>query len=136
MLKPKDKGKSYVAWKARFNCPSVTPCLSHCLKPVTALAAHFSKLYAYVGAVASRVYKAAASDPDTLTFDQAMADTERIEQWKAAAAKEIQGLVDNGTWIKEDIALATSKSLPGTWVFCLKRFPDGSINKFKARYCV
>ena len=26
--------------------------------------------------------------------------------------------------------------LKGTWVFKLKRFPDGTPHKFKARYCV
>ena len=27
-------------------------------------------------------------------------------------------------------------NLPGTWVFKLKRLPDGTPSKFKARYCV
>ena len=28
------------------------------------------------------------------------------------------------------------KVLPCKWAFKLKRFPDGSVNKFKARFCV
>ena len=36
--------------------------------------------------------KAAASDPDTLSFDQAMADIEHVTKWMEAAAKEVASL--------------------------------------------
>ena len=37
-------------------------------------------------------FKAAASDPDTLSFDQAMADIEHVTKWMEAAAKEVASL--------------------------------------------
>jgi hypothetical protein len=37
-------------------------------------------------------FKAAASDPDTLSFDQAMADIEHVTKWMDAAAKEVASL--------------------------------------------
>ena len=80
--------------------------------------------------------KAAPSDPDTLSFDEAMSDTANIDKWFAAAAKEIESLERNGTWQVVPIEEANSKILPGTWVFRRKRTPDGTISKYKARYCV
>ena len=70
-------------------------------------------------------FKAAATDPDTLSFDQALADVEHLDKWKEAAEKEIKSLEDKETWEEVDISEATSKILPGTWVFRLKRTPDG-----------
>ena len=78
---------------------------------------------------------AAAKDPDLLTFEQAMNDPD-VHHWRAAAKREIDQLDAKGTW---DIVLqseATSKILPGTWVFKRKRTPDGTIKSHKARYCV
>ena len=73
----------------------------------------------------------AASDPDTLTFDEAMADLNRPE-WLEATKKEIRSLEDKGTWVKAGIDQETSKILPGTWVFWCKHSPDGVIKK----YCI
>ena len=81
-------------------------------------------------------YKAAISDPDTLTYDQAMADTANASAWRSAAAKEIVSLERNATWIEVTTDTAKTKILPGTWVFRRKRTPDGEISKYKARYCV
>ena len=39
-------------------------------------------------------------------------------------------------WEEVPVTEATSKILPGTWVFRQKRTPDCEIYKFKARYCV
>jgi hypothetical protein len=50
--------------------------------------------------------------------------------------KEVLALIEKLTWEKVDTLTATSKILPGTWVFRLKRNPDGEIVKFKGRYCV
>jgi hypothetical protein len=86
---------------------------------------------------APSVYAAAAApDPDTLTHDQAMADTEHISKWRAAAEMEIQTLKRMGTWIEVPQTEATSKILPGTWAYRCKRSPDGEIKKYKARYCI
>jgi hypothetical protein len=80
------------------------------------------------------VYKA-TSDPDTLSFDEAMADADRI-QWIESAHKEIKSLEENHTWKEVDVSEAKTKILPGTWVFRRKRTPDGLISKHKGRYCV
>ena len=81
-------------------------------------------------------YKVANADPDTLSYDQAMADTANVSEWRAAAAKEIVSLEQNDTWVEVTTAVAKTKILPGTWVFRRKRTPDGEISKYKARYCV
>ena len=81
-------------------------------------------------------FKASASDPDTLSFEQAMADTDNVTKWMEAAAKEVASLEKNGTWVEVDFDEAKTKVLPGTWVFKRKRSPDGEITKYKARYCV
>ena len=81
-------------------------------------------------------FKANASDPDTLSFAEAMADVENIDLWMRAADAEIKSLEKNGTWSEVPIAEAKTRILPGTWVFKRKRTPDGTISKYKARYCV
>jgi hypothetical protein len=43
-------------------------------------------------------FKAAASDPDTLSFDQAMNDIEHVTKWMEAVAKGVASLERNGTW--------------------------------------
>jgi len=58
----------------------------------------------------------AVSDPDILTFDQAIQDTENREAWKEAMMKEIQQLEDYGTWDQVPITDAKMKALPLTWV--------------------
>ncbi|KAI2492300.1 hypothetical protein MHU86_22273 [Fragilaria crotonensis] len=83
-----------------------------------------------------RSLKASLSDPDTLTYDEAMSDEPNLSKWMAAAAKEIASLEKNKTWIETEISNAKSRILPGTWVFKRKRTPDGVISKYKARYCV
>ena len=53
-----------------------------------------------------------------------------------AACKEIRSLEALGCWEEVDKSEATSKILPGTWVFRVKKAPDSSFKKFKARYCL
>jgi hypothetical protein len=80
-------------------------------------------------------YKAALSDPDTMTFEQAMADREHQHEWLDAMQKEISSFEALGTWDEVDISDAKTKIIPGTWVLRCKRSPDGEIKKRKARYC-
>ena len=80
-------------------------------------------------------HAASMVDPDTLTYDQAMNDFGHEADWQKAAVKEVLALVEKGTWEEVDIAEATSKILPGTWVFRRKRNPDGELKSRKARYC-
>lgn len=68
-------------------------------------------------------------------YDAAMTD-EYVDEWRKAAKKEIEQLEAHGTWVLDEMSNATSRILPGTWVFKLKRDPDGNPTKFKARYCV
>jgi len=60
---------------------------------------------------------------------------EHRAKWMAAAQAEISALESKGTWEEVPASEATSRILPGTWVFRVKRKPDGEIKKFKSRYC-
>ena len=57
-------------------------------------------------------------------------------KWIDAAQAEISALEAKDTWVEVQISDAKSKILPGTWVFCVKRSPDGEIRKYKARNCI
>ena len=87
----------------------------------------------YIGAFKANKGK----DPDTPTYNEAMNGPDR-EEFEAAMASEIKELEDHKTWI----AIPKSKVpkdvrvLPSTWVFRIKRFPDGRKRKYKARFCV
>ena len=98
--------------------------------------AHFAPVYAAFRIPAPVVYKAAASDPDTLSYEQAMNDRPSVEEWLKAADAEIRSLEAKGTWIEVPKLEAKTRILPGTWVFRRKRAPDGRIKKYKGRYCV
>ena len=81
-------------------------------------------------------YKPTPSDPDTLSYDEAMSDVEHLDKWMQAAAAEIESLEKNATWIETTKENAKSRILPGTWVFRRKRTPDGEISKNETRYYV
>jgi hypothetical protein len=89
------------------------------------------------GIVFPAAYQASSlSDPDTLTYDQAMAEPEdQKAKWIEAMKIEIRELESHGTWDEVPITDAKTKIIPGTWVFRRKRTPDGEIRKYKARYC-
>ena len=80
-------------------------------------------------------FKVAPSDPDTLSYDEAMHDMD-ADKWLDAAESEIRSLERQVTWVEVPINQAQSKILPGTWIFRRKRTPDGQIKKYKACYCV
>jgi hypothetical protein len=73
--------------------------------------------------------------PDIFSYEEAMNGEHRLE-WIEAAKKEIESLEKFGCWKEIPTSKATTKVLPGTWVFRVKRAPDGSFKKFKARYCI
>ena len=81
--------------------------------------------------------KKSKSDPDTMTWEEVMSSPEK-KKWKQASDKEIHELVDKrNTWTIVPISEAKGhKILPTTWVFRLKRFPDGTPKKMKARLVV
>ena len=75
------------------------------------------------------------ADPDTLTYDEAMADPDR-DRWLESMLVEITSLESKEAWDEVFTDEARTRILPGTWVFRRKRNPDGMITKFKAWYCV
>jgi hypothetical protein len=82
-----------------------------------------------------RVYAAKKKeDPDEPTLYQAL-HGEHAEQYMEAMKKEMQSLIQQSTW-KTIPQTEAKKVIKSTWVFKLKRFPDGSPSKFKARFCV
>ncbi|GKY94961.1 hypothetical protein MPSEU_000460700 [Mayamaea pseudoterrestris] len=119
-----------------FGYSAVNASASPLKPPSFADAAHFAGLFASLRIPAPAVYKAAATDPDTLSYEQAMADQPHVSKWLEAAAEEIRVLESKGTWEEVPKSQAKGRILPGTWVFRRKRTPDGSIKKYKGRYCV
>ncbi|MEO0405215.1 MAG: reverse transcriptase domain-containing protein [Bacteroidota bacterium] len=83
----------------------------------------------------------AVRDPDTPNIGEAMSGP-HIEELLAAMAKEIEELEKHNTWevVKcSDIPKtegAMPNSIPSTWAFKIKRYPDGRLRKFKGRFCV
>ncbi|CAB9531664.1 hypothetical protein SEMRO_3811_G351230.1 [Seminavis robusta] len=62
--------------------------------------------------ISPEIYKASKSDPDTMTLEQAMADTENYDRWDAALEKEIRDLEDHGTWEEVPIGEAQGEVVP------------------------
>lgn len=77
--------------------------------------------------------KTAASSADNPNWDQAMRGPFADEYYKAAEV-EVETLENINAWdvVERDVA---TNILPGTWTFKCKRYPDGSVKKFKARFC-
>ena len=77
-------------------------------------------------------------DPDILTYEEAMRDPDR-EKWLDAAGVEISELESYTSWLEVPRSEAEDKNeniVPTTWVFRRKRKPDGTIKRWKARFCV
>ena len=76
-------------------------------------------------------------DPDTPTYQEAMCGTDR-EQYEEAIVSEIKELEQHKTWatVPKSSVPKDAKVLPSTWVFRVKRYPDGRHRKHKARFCV
>ena len=81
-------------------------------------------------------HKASASDPDTMTLDQALRQVEHRDKWIEALEKEIRTLEEMGTWEEVPFESAEKDVIPCMWVMKIKRKPDGSLDKFKARIVV
>ena len=81
-------------------------------------------------------------DPDNPSYTEAMSSAE-ADYWIKAMQIEITQLVKQETWHpvdRKDVPSTENgsrrKILNGTWAFKLKRLPDGTASKYKARYCV
>ena len=81
-------------------------------------------------------YKASQSDPDTMTLQQALADTENYGKWIEALEKEIRALEEHGVWEEVPVSDARGDIVPSHFVMKVKRKPDGSLDKFKARLVI
>ncbi len=83
------------------------------------------------------ILKATTPDPDTPTLTEALSSPHR-EEFLVAMRKEIQQLENHKTWRIMDRSKLPKgiNVLPSTWAFKIKRFPDGRLRKFKARFCV
>ena len=82
------------------------------------------------------------NDPDNPSYHEALTGENRHD-YEKAMRKEIQQLILQNTWkmVHRSKVPKTKDGkrrtvLKGTWAFKLKRLPDGSPLKFKARYCV
>ena len=75
-----------------------------------------------------------ASSADNPTWEQAMNGPDR-DGYMKAAEMEIDTLRRKDTWDEVDRE-DWMNVLPSTWAFKCKRFPDGSVRKFKGRFCV
>ena len=78
--------------------------------------------------------RAEASKEDNPSWGKAMKGEFREEFWQAAE-KEIETLEkEMGAWEVVDRP-KNANVLDSTWAFKIKRYPDGLIKKFKARFC-
>jgi hypothetical protein len=80
--------------------------------------------------------KASATDPDLPTVRQALAGPHK-EEFLTAMRSEIRELEEHKTWtvVQRNDLPTGANVLPSTWVLRIKRFPDGRLRKFKARFC-
>ena len=78
---------------------------------------------------------ASKSDPDTLMYHEAMMAFDKADFCEAMEV-EIKCLELQHTWNIVPRSEATKTVLPSTWTFKRKRYPDGRIRKYKARFCV
>lgn len=69
------------------------------------------------------------------TYKEAMLRSD-WSSWKSAMDAEVSSLRKNQTWRLKRRSNIGGKVLHGKWVFRIKRNPDGSINKYKARWVV
>ncbi|KAG7374494.1 reverse transcriptase RNA-dependent DNA polymerase [Nitzschia inconspicua] len=74
-----------------------------------------------------------ASQADNPTYEEAMNGPHR-EGFFEAMKTELKTLIDMDCWEVVE-RLPTMNVLPSIWAFKLKRFPDGRVRKYKARFC-
>jgi Reverse transcriptase (RNA-dependent DNA polymerase) len=99
----------------------------------------FSAIYVYMlleEPWTPEMYKAARSDPDTFTLDEALSQEENYEHWIGALEKEIRPLEQRICWKEVPVSEAKGDIVPVHWVMKIKRKPDGTIDKYKARLVV
>jgi hypothetical protein len=68
------------------------------IKEATLVKGFLNMVYCYLGIFEPTIYKASTKDPDIISYDEAMTDTDNKQEWKRVMAQEIQQLEDHGTW--------------------------------------
>lgn len=81
------------------------------------------------------IFGAKANSEDTPNWTEAMNSPNADGFWNAMEI-EIETLTKTRDCWKEVKRKPWMNVLPGTWAFKIKRFPDGSVKKLKARFCV
>ena len=83
-----------------------------------------------------QLMKAKSNDPDLPQLHEALAGPYR-EEFREAMRNEIKELEEHNTWtvVRRDQLPEGANVLPSTWALRIKRFPDGRVCKFKARFC-
>ena len=75
-----------------------------------------------------KIYNAELSNEEPVTYYQAMQN----EKWRTAMMEEYNALIKNKTWTL--VQLPEHKNIIGCrWTYRLKKNPDGTILKYKAR---
>lgn len=80
----------------------------------------------------ARAFVMEQSDPTTVSDALSRPDAGK---WKEALGKEYASLMDNGTWALVELPEGR-KAIGCKWVLKIKRNPDGSVNKYKARLVI
>ena len=77
------------------------------------------------------------ADPDGLTYNEVWMCLDR-EAFDDAMVQEIEDLQAHKTWdvISKASVPEGKHILPSTWVLWIKHYPDGRVQKHKARFCV
>ena len=78
-----------------------------------------------------------SKDPDLPSVREALMGPHAEAFWDAMES-EITTLETMETWdvVPRSSMPKGAKVIPSTWAFRIKRYPDGRLNKFKARFCV
>ena len=77
-----------------------------------------------------------AQEKDDLTWAEARVSHE-YGRFREVALKEIQSLEEKDSWeVVKRSSVKSKNILSSTWALKRKRYPDGWIRKYKARFCV
>ena len=89
-----------------------------------------------LSSIVPKLLKTKGNDPDLPNFQQAMSGPYK-QEFLDAMQFEIKELELHKTWqvVKLRTVPKSANILPCTWVFRIKRYPDGRLRKFKARIC-
>ena len=80
--------------------------------------------------------KKKSKDPDLPSLRESLTGPYADKFWEAMD-KEIASLESKGTWelVNRSDVPDGARIIPGTWTQRIKRHPDGTLNKFKSRWC-